>query len=185
MPIRDPALWQPLENWLASPEAEALSGAAHRKLVKYQTEARTLVTDYARCAYLARIDVERTVPPPLVADVARLHDTMRLAALPALPRHLTEPFSPFDDLHEGTIPLYTAEFDAAPDPRLWLGRRERRQMRFLQGALAGMAALVALGLAAHVLDLPLSPGLWTALIGANFVWLVIASFNQPMRKRWL
>ncbi|PTX04690.1 hypothetical protein [Pararhodobacter aggregans] len=143
------------------------------------------MTDYARCAYLARIDPERTVPPPLVADVARLHDTMRLAALPALPRHLTGPFSPFDALHEGTIPLYAAEFDAVPDPRLWLGRRERRQMRLLQGALAGMAALVALGVAAHLLDLPLSPGLWTGLIGATFVWLVIASFHQPMRKRWL
>ncbi|PTX04691.1 hypothetical protein C8N33_101100 [Pararhodobacter aggregans] len=34
MPIRDPALWQPLKSWLAGPEAEALAAAALRKLVK-------------------------------------------------------------------------------------------------------------------------------------------------------
>ena len=52
------------------------------------------------------------------------------------------------------------------------------------GALAGLGALVLVGLAAQLFDLALSPSVWLGLTGLNVGVLVIVSLNQPVRRKW-
>lgn len=185
MPISNAAAWKPFEDWLSSADSRELIAEVHRQFVKYEGEAKLIVRDYARCAYLAQLAPEGTPPPPLVARAARLHRSIVTVPFPRSPAHLMLVQSRFDASHEATIPRYRAEFDEEPDPRLWTSARERFQIRWMLGAFAVFVILGLVGVVAHAFDLAVSPEVWAGAMGVAFVNLLAAAFNQPIARKWL
>ena len=181
MPITDPAQWQAMRDWLGSADSRALRQQVERKIMRSAAQAESVVQEYARFVYLLGLHPQTVTPPPLLAATARLHRTMVSAPFPAAPFNAVD--APPGDA-AATAALYAAEFGAPPDPAIWHGPAARRQTRALVAALAGLAALVLLGLVAQFTGLPLPPEVWLTLLALGFGLLLVAAWNQPLRRKW-